>query len=83
MNSMRSNSSNHTPSRSRNILVAFSPSATILIGVVATTHPAVTAYTQGLIHEKGIYSVVFIDAEYAIELLAQALELGYAPSVYR
>ena len=36
-----------------------------------------------LIHEKGIYSVVFIDAEYAVELLAQALELGYAPSAYR
>ena len=36
-----------------------------------------------LIHEKGIYNVVFIDAEYAVELLAQALELGYAPSAYQ
>ena len=36
-----------------------------------------------LIHEKGIYNVVFVDAEYAVELLAQAAELGYAPSAYR
>lgn len=36
-----------------------------------------------LLHEKGIYNVVFVDTEYAIELLAQASELGYAPSAYR
>ena len=36
-----------------------------------------------LLHEKGIYNVVFVDAEYAVELLAQASELGYAPSAYR
>lgn len=36
-----------------------------------------------LLHEKGIYNVVFVDTEYSIELLAQASELGYAPSAYR
>ena len=36
-----------------------------------------------LIREKGIYNVVFIDAEYAVEVLAQAAGLGYAPSAYR
>ncbi|KAL4067256.1 hypothetical protein V8B97DRAFT_2009304 [Scleroderma yunnanense] len=36
-----------------------------------------------LLHEKGIYNVVFVDTEYAVELLAQAAELGYAPSAYR
>ena len=36
-----------------------------------------------LLHEKGIYNVVFVDTEYAVELLAQASELGYAPSAYR
>jgi TPR repeat protein len=36
-----------------------------------------------LLHENGIYNVVFVDTEYAIELLAQASELGYAPSAYR
>ncbi|KAI6031303.1 HCP-like protein [Pisolithus microcarpus] len=36
-----------------------------------------------LLHENGIYNVVFVDTEYAIELLAQAAELGYGPSAYR
>ncbi|KAK1226448.1 Chitin synthase 4 [Marasmius sp. AFHP31] len=36
-----------------------------------------------LLHERGIHNVVFVDYEYATELLAQASELGYAPSAYR
>jgi len=36
-----------------------------------------------LLHESGVDDVVFIDYEYAAELLAQAAELGYAPSAYR
>lgn len=36
-----------------------------------------------LLHEKGISNVLFVDHEYAAELLAQASELGYAPSAYR
>ncbi|KAI0030966.1 HCP-like protein [Vararia minispora EC-137] len=36
-----------------------------------------------LLHERGIDNVVFVDYEYAAELLAQAAELGYAPSAYR
>lgn len=36
-----------------------------------------------LLHERGIHNVVFVDYEYAAELLAQAAELGYAPSAYR
>ncbi|KAL5535925.1 CHS4_1 [Sanghuangporus sanghuang] len=36
-----------------------------------------------LLHERGINNVVFVDYEYAAELLAQAAELGYAPSAYR
>ena len=36
-----------------------------------------------LLHEKGLENVVFVDNEYAAELLAQASELGYAPSAYR
>ncbi|KZV72485.1 hypothetical protein PENSPDRAFT_683711 [Peniophora sp. CONT] len=37
-----------------------------------------------LLHERGIGDgVVFIDYDYAAELLAQAAELGYAPSAYR
>lgn len=36
-----------------------------------------------LLHERGIDNVVFVDPEYSIELLAQAAELGYAPSAYR
>ncbi|THH10395.1 hypothetical protein EW145_g1363 [Phellinidium pouzarii] len=36
-----------------------------------------------LLHERGVDNVVFVDYEYAAELLAQAAELGYAPSAYR
>ncbi|KAG2155747.1 HCP-like protein [Suillus clintonianus] len=36
-----------------------------------------------LLHERGIDNVVFVDVEYTVELLAQAAELGYAPSAYR
>ncbi|RPD69346.1 HCP-like protein [Lentinus tigrinus ALCF2SS1-7] len=36
-----------------------------------------------LLHERGIDNVLFVDNEYAAELLAQAAELGYAPSAYR
>jgi len=36
-----------------------------------------------LLHEKGLDNAVFTDYEYAAELLAQASELGYAPSAYR
>ncbi|KLO20148.1 HCP-like protein [Schizopora paradoxa] len=36
-----------------------------------------------LLHERGIENVVFVDYEYAAELLAQAAELGYARSAYR
>ncbi|KAI0085987.1 HCP-like protein [Irpex rosettiformis] len=36
-----------------------------------------------LLHERGINNVLFVDYEYAAELLAQAAELGYAPSAYR
>ena len=36
-----------------------------------------------LLHERGIDNVLFVDYEYSAELLAQAAELGYAPSAYR
>lgn len=36
-----------------------------------------------LLHERGIENIVFVDYEYSTELLAQAAELGYAPSAYR
>jgi TPR repeat protein len=36
-----------------------------------------------LLHERGIDNVVFVDFEYSTELLAQAAELGYAPSAHR
>lgn len=36
-----------------------------------------------LLHERGVENVLFVDFEYAAELLAQAAELGYAPSAYR
>jgi TPR repeat protein len=36
-----------------------------------------------LLHERGIDNTLFVDLEYAAELLAQAAELGYAPSAYR
>ena len=36
-----------------------------------------------LLHERGIDNVLFVDLDYSVELLAQAAELGYAPSAYR
>ncbi|KAH9824211.1 hypothetical protein DFH28DRAFT_1162551 [Melampsora americana] len=36
-----------------------------------------------LLHERGIEHVVFVDFDYAVELLARAAELGYAPSAYK
>ena len=36
-----------------------------------------------LLHERGIDNVLFVDYEYAAELLARASELGYAPSAYK
>lgn len=36
-----------------------------------------------LLHERGIDNVLFVDLEYASELLAQAAELGYAPSAFK
>ena len=36
-----------------------------------------------LLHERGIENIVFIDLDYAAELLAQAAELGYAPSAFK
>ena len=36
-----------------------------------------------LLHERGIDNVVFVDPEYACELLAQSAEMGYAPSAYK
>ncbi|KAG8785613.1 hypothetical protein FRC15_001046 [Serendipita sp. 397] len=36
-----------------------------------------------LCHENGVPNVVFVDLDYAAELLGQAAELGYAPSAYK
>lgn len=36
-----------------------------------------------LCHEKGVQNVIFVDLDYAAELLGQAAELGYAPSAFR
>ena len=36
-----------------------------------------------LLHERGIDNVVFVDHDYSAELLAQAAELGYAPSAFK
>ncbi|WVQ79276.1 hypothetical protein IAT38_001372 [Cryptococcus sp. DSM 104549] len=36
-----------------------------------------------LLHERGIENVLFVDLDYAAELLAQAAELGYAPSAFK
>ncbi|TFK56336.1 HCP-like protein [Heliocybe sulcata] len=40
-------------------------------------------YELALLHERGIDNAVFVDYEYALELLAQAAELGYTPAAYR
>jgi len=37
----------------------------------------------GLLHERGIEHVVFVDTEYAAECFAKASELGYALSAYK
>ena len=36
-----------------------------------------------LLHEKGIHNVLFADSEYSCDLLAQASQMGYAPSAYK
>jgi hypothetical protein len=36
-----------------------------------------------LLHERGIDNILFVDNDYAAELLAQAAELGYAPSAFK
>lgn len=36
-----------------------------------------------LLHERGVDNVIFVDQDYACELLAQAAQLGYAPSAYK
>lgn len=36
-----------------------------------------------LCHENGVPNVIFVDLDYAAELLGQAAELGYAPSAYK
>ena len=36
-----------------------------------------------LLHEKGIHNVLFADHDHSCELLAQAAEMGYAPSAYK
>ena len=36
-----------------------------------------------LCHENGVVNVIFVDLDYAAELLGQAAELGYAPSAYK
>jgi TPR repeat protein len=37
----------------------------------------------GLLHEKGLDSVIFVDLKYAVSLYHDAAHLGYAPSAYR
>ena len=36
-----------------------------------------------LLHEKGVHNVLFPDHEYSCDLLAKAVEMGYAPSAYK
>lgn len=36
-----------------------------------------------LCHENGVPNIIFVDLDYAAELLGQAAELGYAPSAFR
>lgn len=36
-----------------------------------------------LCHEKGVPNIIYVDLDYAAELLGQAAELGYAPSAFR
>jgi TPR repeat protein len=35
------------------------------------------------LHEKGVDNVVYVDIEYAVQLLTRAAELNYAPSAFR
>ncbi|KAF7796342.1 hypothetical protein EIP86_007519 [Pleurotus ostreatoroseus] len=51
-------------------------------GEYATTEFPHALHELGILHERGIDNVLFKDDEYAAELLAQAAELGYAPSAY-
>ncbi|KIJ53916.1 hypothetical protein M422DRAFT_42231 [Sphaerobolus stellatus SS14] len=43
----------------------------------------VTAEFPHALHEKGIPNVIFKDEDYSVEFLAQAAELGNAPSAYK
>jgi uncharacterized protein len=36
-----------------------------------------------LCHENGVPNIIYVDLDYAAELLGQAAELGYAPSAFR
>ncbi|KAI8149035.1 hypothetical protein BJV82DRAFT_505436 [Fennellomyces sp. T-0311] len=49
----------------------------------ATSEYPHAVHELGLLHEKGIDNVVFVDLEYAVSLYGQAAELGYAPSAFR
>lgn len=49
----------------------------------ATTEFPHALHELALLHERGIENVLFVDLEYACELLAQAAELGYAPSAFK
>ncbi|CAE6462921.1 unnamed protein product [Rhizoctonia solani] len=49
----------------------------------ATTEFPHALHELALLHERGVDNVLFVDYEYSAELLAQASELGYAPSAYR
>jgi len=49
----------------------------------ATTEFPHALHELALLHERGVENVLFLDYEYSVELLAQAAELGYAPSAYR
>ncbi|KAJ9104399.1 Chitin synthase regulator 2 [Naganishia adeliensis] len=49
----------------------------------ATTEFPHALHELALLHERGIDNVLFVDLEYASELLAQAAELGYAPSAFK
>lgn len=46
------------------------------------SHPN-SLHELALLHERGLEHVVFVDYDYAVELLARAAELGYAPSAYK
>lgn len=54
-----------------------------LAAELATPEFPRAAHEFALLHQRGIENVVFQDDAYACELLAQAAELGYAPSAYK